>query len=545
MERSPYTHLDILKTPSRSPVRGRTLAVNNTAGESSNLDIDQNGIVDALTDGILIIRYLFGIAGDALTENAIGDSAIRDATDIVAHLDGLRDSLLDVDGNGLADALTDGILIIRYLFGIRDDALVDGAIGPNATRTTGEAIASFLEQSESSGFNIELDYRFDSTGFFDDPDRRAALAAVAQIWESFIQDDFTNVPAEISFAVENPTTEETEMLVLDAEIDDLLIFVGARSLPGNTLAQAGPDGVNAAGSIFSNRLEGSNFEPWVGSITFDTDANWFFDPTPDTDDDIPFGQSDFITTALHEIGHILGIGTADIFREIAAGAAFDGFNALAVNGGDPIPLESDLFHVQEGFENNTVLMDPTSTTGTRKLPTQVDLALLADIGYEISGFTTQGETPPIATPGDDVTIFGSIIADTIDGLAGNDQIQGDRGDDLLNGGEGNDLIFGEEGNDTLNGGLGDDILIGGEGIDTFFFAANNGADSINDFNSAEDAIALAGELGFTTGEEAIEAITTQGNIIGGGRFAVVTLSPGNQIKIFANTDLTAANFIIV
>ncbi|MBO1349373.1 MAG: hypothetical protein EBE86_019185 [Hormoscilla sp. GUM202] len=96
----------------------------------------------------------------------------------------------------------------------------------------------------------------------------------------------------------------------------------------------------------------------------------------------------------------------------------------------------------------------------------------------------------MATPGDDVTIFSTIIADTIDGLAGNDQIQGDRGDDLLNGGSGNDLIFGEEGNDTFNGGVSDDILIGGEGIDTFFFAANNGADRIEDFEIASDAIAL-------------------------------------------------------
>jgi len=538
--------------------------VNNTAGESVNLDIDQNGIIDALTDGILILRYLFGSRGENLTQNAIGPGALRtDPTAIVAYLEQLRDSLLDVDGNGLADALTDGILIIRYLFGIRGDALVDGAIGQNATRTTGEAIASFLEQSDSSGFNIELDYRFDSTGFFDDPDRRAALEAVAQIWESFIQDDFTNVPAGISFAVENPTTDETEMVVLDAEIDDLLIFVGARSLPGNTLAQAGPDGVNAVGTIFSNRLQGSNFEPWVGGITFDPEANWFFDPTPDTDDDIPSGQSDFITTALHEIGHILGFGIADISQEIGAGAAFDGFNALAVNGGDPIPLESDLAHVQDGFLNNTVLMDPTSTTGTRKLPTQVDLALLADIGYEISGFTAQGQTPPIATSGDDVTIFGTIIADTIDGLAGNDQIQGDRGDDLLDGGDGDDLIFGQEGNDTLNGGVGDDqlqgnegddlldggvgddLLFGGEGIDTFLFGANNGEDIINDFEVGTEVIQIAASLGFSTGQEVFDAITSQGNVTGGGRFAVVTLSPGNQITIFANTDIRAANFIII
>ena len=41
--------------------------------------------------------------------------------------------LLDIDGNGQADALTDGLLIIRYLFGLRGPSLTAGAVGPGAT----------------------------------------------------------------------------------------------------------------------------------------------------------------------------------------------------------------------------------------------------------------------------------------------------------------------------------------------------------------------------------------------------------------------------
>jgi len=52
---------------------------------------------------------------------------------------------LDVDGNGTADPLTDGLLIIRYLFGLRGDALIAGAVAPLATRTTAEAIESYLQ----------------------------------------------------------------------------------------------------------------------------------------------------------------------------------------------------------------------------------------------------------------------------------------------------------------------------------------------------------------------------------------------------------------
>jgi hypothetical protein len=39
--------------------------------------------------------------------------------------------------------LTDGILILRYLIGFRDDALVTGAIGDGATRDA-DAIESYL-----------------------------------------------------------------------------------------------------------------------------------------------------------------------------------------------------------------------------------------------------------------------------------------------------------------------------------------------------------------------------------------------------------------
>jgi hypothetical protein len=51
---------------------------------------------------------------------------------------------IDVDGNGSYDALTDGLILIRYLFGLRGDSLISGAIGPNATRTTAAQIEAYL-----------------------------------------------------------------------------------------------------------------------------------------------------------------------------------------------------------------------------------------------------------------------------------------------------------------------------------------------------------------------------------------------------------------
>jgi len=51
---------------------------------------------------------------------------------------------LDVDGNGTYSATTDGLLVIRYLLGLRGAALINGAIGANPTRSSASTIQSYL-----------------------------------------------------------------------------------------------------------------------------------------------------------------------------------------------------------------------------------------------------------------------------------------------------------------------------------------------------------------------------------------------------------------
>jgi hypothetical protein len=54
------------------------------------LDIDANGSFDALTDGLIILRYAFGLRGQALINNVIPEDAMRaEAADIEAYLDSL------------------------------------------------------------------------------------------------------------------------------------------------------------------------------------------------------------------------------------------------------------------------------------------------------------------------------------------------------------------------------------------------------------------------------------------------------------------------
>jgi len=132
--------------------QGTEIGPQNTAivsiidNETVNLDIDGNGETDALTDGVLALRYLSGSTGDDLINNSIGPNAQRvTAAEIVAYLDSARSTMLDVDGNGIADAMTDGFLLIGYLFEITGDALISGAIGEGATRTNASDIINFLQ----------------------------------------------------------------------------------------------------------------------------------------------------------------------------------------------------------------------------------------------------------------------------------------------------------------------------------------------------------------------------------------------------------------
>ena len=117
-------------------------------GMAGVLDIDASTpgtSYDALTDGLLVLRYLFGISGPSLTAGLLGSTATRtDPAAIKSYLDSKR-QVIDIDGNGSVDALTDGLLILRYMFGLRGNALIGGAMGANASRTTALAIESYLQ----------------------------------------------------------------------------------------------------------------------------------------------------------------------------------------------------------------------------------------------------------------------------------------------------------------------------------------------------------------------------------------------------------------
>ena len=110
-----------------------------------DFDIDKNLSAEPLSDGLLVIRYLFGFAGESLSDKATAvDGAQFLAKKISLYLSENLESL-DIDGDGESKPLTDGLLLIRYLFGFSGDSLTAGAVGLDATRTTAEEIESYIE----------------------------------------------------------------------------------------------------------------------------------------------------------------------------------------------------------------------------------------------------------------------------------------------------------------------------------------------------------------------------------------------------------------
>ena len=111
------------------------------------LDIDGDGEVQPLTDGLLALRWLFGFTGNTLTGSAVDLVSCTRCTNtaIEAYL-AANQSLLDIDGDGDLVALTDGLLMLRYMFGFTGNTLIGSAVdNSDCTRCDAPAIENKLE----------------------------------------------------------------------------------------------------------------------------------------------------------------------------------------------------------------------------------------------------------------------------------------------------------------------------------------------------------------------------------------------------------------
>jgi hypothetical protein len=266
-------------------------------------------------------------------------------------------------------------------------------------------VVVFTQVGHVHALTVNFDYRYDTNGFFNDQ-RKQTLQMAGDVFSARLNDAL-NVVGGISstFASPGGTGGNVTLSNFTASADTVTVFVGGRSLGGTTLG--------FGGSVFNsgNRGEGSNdFAPLFGTISFNSNANWYFDTDPR--DVEAFNGSDFFSVALHELGHVLGIGLAPTWNNKLVGTsgnftAFSGTNARTAFGGSNPGVTADGDHWREGLQSRVngvaqeAAFDPTLTTGRRKYLTEVDWAALQDIGWEVAA-------TPVPLPAA-VWLLGSIL----------------------------------------------------------------------------------------------------------------------------------------
>jgi hypothetical protein len=110
------------------------------------VDIDGDGDFEPLTDGLLTMRWCFEFTDDVLIQGAV-DSGCTNCTadEITAQLQSLG-YVLDVDEDGEVSALTDSVLLMRWGFGFRGQTLVEGAVDlMNCNRCAVGDIEAYLD----------------------------------------------------------------------------------------------------------------------------------------------------------------------------------------------------------------------------------------------------------------------------------------------------------------------------------------------------------------------------------------------------------------
>lgn len=271
--------------------------------------------------------------------------------------------------------------------------------------------------SPVQALTIEYDYSFDSGFFTGNAAARMSLEAAGDFFARRIGDSLLGIDSaggnSFTATFINPLTSTTEQIAnLDLAADTIRVIARAGLLGSNVLAQAAPgefkDLTGTSTFQFNAVTRGqggygtiggpaaSDFAPWGGAITFDADTNWNFSLSSGP----AANQFDFLSVALHEFGHIFGVGTAASWDNQVdfVNNRFTGAAAVAVRG-SPVPVQAGANHWADGIasavapgsesfivdagSSRETAFDPTLQIGRRKLVTELDLAALADIGWEV------------------------------------------------------------------------------------------------------------------------------------------------------------------
>lgn len=300
---------------------------------------------------------------------------------------------------------------------------------------------TLTEQSTSNtmgDLKVTIDFdTYDSNDFFDTQFKRDLMQYAASTIANRFGDTLSaitpggsNTYSQVFFA---PDTDIQTSVVDDPlATNELQLYVGSFASAISTLGVGGPGGYSVSGTAAFNQIviargqsgiyslpdaQQTDFALWGGTVTFNSTPRsggdplgWYFGlDTPDPFND----ESDFLAVAMHEMMHVFGFGTASTWDNQRSGLFFTGIEATADYGSNPPVDAASLAHFAEGTiqpdTGEEAAMDPTLTTGTRKIPTSLDYAVMNDLGWDLL------EEPTVSTDGhaDSSFTFDTIGTQTV------------------------------------------------------------------------------------------------------------------------------------
>lgn len=284
-----------------------------------------------------------------------------------------------------------------------------------------------LESRLTPAVTVRFDYSFDTSGLFADPEARAAVERVGAAVTARMTDNLTAITpsggntwtAQVYDAatggtqtIANPTVGANEVVVYitGGQLGGALGIAsgGAYSARGN---QAWLDAIRTRGQ--GGVDAGTDYSPWGGLIAFNTATNWDWSAGAPA-----HTQYDFDSVALHEMMHVFGFGLENpSFTRNVSGGYYRGAYGTSVYGG-LIPMQAgddhpDHFAAGVRFAGRDAVMNPAITPGTQKTMTELDYAILQDVGWGNSAAVTP--VVPPASPAPPMVSTPSALARTPSG----------------------------------------------------------------------------------------------------------------------------------
>ncbi len=301
--------------------------------------------------------------------------------------------------------------------------------------TLGLALASCFG-SANAYVNIVFDYTYDTNNFFT-ADRRATLEQAATAFETRLFDTLdaiTSTPGGNSISL----NIFSEVQIENANIgkNELRIYVNSAGSVGGIAGEATPISAiqggmsiegdqsysDAAWSRGQTGWPDSEVGTWGGTISYSNTVSWYADSDVSTVESFS-GQWDLYTATLKGLVEIMGVSDNGVDT-----AYLGKLNGVSNFNGDKAKIEYDVrggrqnllqaVPTEKIFSNNTrlaanikgdltlngveteqlALLAWSLSTGERRYMTDLDWAIMDDIGWDVTGFTEMPNTPPVPEP---------------------------------------------------------------------------------------------------------------------------------------------------